>query len=201
MTPNEAAISGIVLAGGQARRLGGQDKGLIDLAGQPLIGHVLQRLRPQVREVLISANRNAGRYAAFGHPVIADGEADFPGPLAGVLAAGQAARHEWLLVCPCDTPFLPADLATRLMHGARSGNSPIARAADTAHTHFTVMLLHRSLLPDLAEFLATGQRRVEAWQARHRPQTVTFSAPGAFANINTLEDLQAAAQRLGHGLA
>ena len=199
MAPTEPAITGIVLAGGQARRFGGQDKGLIELAGQPLIAHVLQRLRPQVDEILISANRNAERYSAFGHPVIPDREPDFPGPLAGLLAAGQAARHDWLLVCPCDTPFLPDDLAERLIHGAQTSRADLVRAADAQQIHFTVMLMHRRLLPDLAEFIAMGQRRVEAWQGRHRPETVPFPDPEAFANINTKDDLLGAAARLASG--
>lgn len=193
MSRTEPPISGIVLAGGQARRLGGQDKGLIELIGRPLIARVLERIGPQVDELLISANRNAAHYAAYGHRVVADLEPGFQGPLSGLLAAGQLARHDWLLTLPCDAPFLPLDLAEQLMARAQSSGAPLIRAADVQHTHFTVMLMRRSLLPDLQAFVAGGAKRIQGWQARHAPETVTFPDPAAFLNINTPEELHAAA--------
>src|SRR5690606_37051954 len=115
MTPSSSPaflVSGVILAGGRATRMGGDDKGWVPLAGTPLIQHVLTRLRPQVDEVLINANRSQARYRQLA-PVIGDAQADFQGPLAGMLAGLTAARHDWVLFVPCDGPALPLDLMTR----------------------------------------------------------------------------------------
>jgi molybdopterin-guanine dinucleotide biosynthesis protein A len=186
-------VSAIILAGGRARRFGGQDKGLIGLHGKPLVQWAADDLAPQVSEIVLSANRNQATYASLGYPVVADSAPDHPGPLAGILAAASHTSNEWVLTSPCDTPFLPSDLASRLLDQARSAGVPLARAADPEQIHFTVMLLHRSLLPDLAEFVATGGRQVQAWQARQHHRDVTFvSSPWAFFNINTPDDLRRA---------
>jgi len=198
--PGNIPISGILLAGGRARRLGGQDKGLIELAGRTLAARTLERLAPQVDEVLISANRHLEAYAALGARVVPDALPDFQGPLAGIAAAARQARHDWLLAVPCDVPFLPPDLAARLLGRALERGARLARAADPAQVHYTVMLLHRGLVADLEAELAQGRLRVQAWQARHACETVRFADPGAFLNINTPEDLLGAERRLaGHG--
>lgn len=189
LSPTES-VSAIVLAGGQAQRLGGCDKGLVELAGRPLIGHVLDRLAPQVAEVVISANRHLERYAGYGWPVVPDLESGYPGPLAGILAAAARTRHDWLLVVPCDTPFLPENLAETLLARACSAGTRLVRASDATRVHYALMLLHRALLGDLADWLNAGERRVQAWQARHAPADAVFAgAPEAFMNINTPEDL------------
>lgn len=193
----EPPISGIILAGGRARRLGGQDKGLIELAGRTLIARTLERIAPQVDEVLISANRHLEAYAALGRRVVPDSLPDFQGPLAGIVAAASHAHHEWLLTAPCDAPFLPADLAARLIARALETGTRLVRAADAHQPHYTVMLLHRSLLADLEDQLAQGLLKVQAWQARHACETVQFDDPDAFLNINTPEDLLHAERRLG----
>lgn len=193
MASSATEIDAIILAGGRAERLGGVDKGLIDLAGRPLFDHVLACLRPQVGDIVISANRNAARYAAFGHPVVADGETDYPGPLAGILAGAKLARRDWLLVAPCDTPFLPGDIAAGLLAAAHAAGTSLARASDGTRGHYAIMLLRRELVPDLAAWLAAGERRVQAWQARHDPAEAVFMQPAhAFLNINTPEDLHQA---------
>lgn len=187
------AVSAIVLAGGRAQRLGGIDKGLIELAGKPLIAHVLQRLTPQVGDIVVSANRHIETYAGFGWPVVPDTESGYPGPLAGILAGGARARHDWLLVAPCDTPFLPDTLASGMLDRARALEVPLVRARDAEQVHYAIMLLHRSLLTDLADWLAAGEHRVRAWQARHGHADVLFDQPTwAFLNINTPEDLRQA---------
>ena len=108
-------ITGVVLAGGLGRRMGGSDKGLEELRGRPLAAWVVERLAPQVDELLISANRNGGRYAALGHRVLGDRIAGFAGPLAGLHAALEAAAHPLVATVPCDSPFLPGDLISRLL--------------------------------------------------------------------------------------
>lgn len=194
----EITLTALILAGGQARRMAGQDKGLIALAGRPLIAWVLDRIAPQVGEVVISANRHRETYAEFGHPVVADDHADYRGPMAGIAAAGAQARGEWLLAVPCDAPFLPADLGRRLLDRAIESNSRLVRAADSGQIHYTSFLFQRSLLADLAAHVADGRLKLQDWQAEHGAETVTFADAGAFLNVNTPDDLARAEQQLQH---
>lgn len=181
-------VAAVILAGGQGRRMGGVDKGLVDYQGRPLIEWVLDALTPQVEEVVISANRNLERYAAYGRRVLPDTLPDFPGPLAGVLAALQAVTTEWLLVVPCDTPHLPANLALRLLGAAQLEGVPLAVAEDDARVHHSCFLVHTEQRAHLAEFLARGDRAVRRWQAELSVTHVRFDAAG-FANINQPDDL------------
>lgn len=193
MASTAEAIGAVVLAGGRATRLDGVDKGLVDLAGRPLVAHVLARLDGTVSEIAISANRNLEAYAGFGHPVVRDASDDYPGPLAGLLAAAPRLATPWLLCVPCDTPFLPTDLTARLNAAAHTTGSALARAADATRTQFAVMLLRRELLDDLADWLAQGGRRVQDWQARHAPAEARFATPEwAFLNVNDSADLRRA---------
>lgn len=186
-------VGAIVLAGGQAQRMDGQDKGLIQLDGRPLIAWVLERLAPQVDEIVISANRHLDEYAKLGHPVVTDVSADYRGPLAGIHAAGQTIQSEWLLVAPCDTPFLPHDLAQRLLDGTQAQNTRLACAADGEHVHAATLIMHRGLLDDLGERLTQNRLKVRDWQAENNCAVVRFSnAAQAFMNINTPDDLAAA---------
>lgn len=195
-TPTPATITGLILAGGQARRMGGQDKGLIPLAGRPLIAWVIAAVQPQVGRILISANRNQAAYASFGYTVIGDeavGEAlsGFQGPLAGIAAALSVAETPWLLTLPCDAPLPPADLAARLAAALARADRDLAVAWDGERGQPVHALLSRRLLPDLLGALAAGERRLEAWQARHHPAIADFSdCPQAFLNLNTPEDIQ-----------
>ena len=183
------AVAGLILAGGRARRMGGQDKGLIPLAGRPMIEHVLRRLRPQVATIVISANRNGERYARFGHPVIADVLGDYPGPLAGVLSALIDTRQPWLAVVPCDSPLLPEDIVERLLHTALTASAELAVAHDGERLQPVFALLHRSLLASLRAYLESGGHKVDAWYAQHRMIATDLSdRPEAFVNINTPED-------------
>ncbi len=184
----DAELAAVVLAGGQGLRMGGADKGLVDYRGRPLVAWVLEALALQAGEIVISANRNLDRYAATGHRVLPDTLPDFPGPLAGVLAAMRAVAAPWLLVVPCDTPHLPRDLAARLLAAARAAGASIAVAADAARTHHTCFVARTALADDLAATLARGERAVQRWQAMHKPAVVQFDAAG-FANFNRPEDL------------
>lgn len=189
---NTEPVAAIVLAGGRGRRMDERDKGLVDLAGRPLAAWVIERLRPQVDEIVVSANRHLDAYAAFDCPVVPDTLPGQPGPLAGILAAGGHTGADWLLVTPCDTPFLPADLVARLLAVAQAQEVPLVRAADGERIHYAVMLMHRHLLADMAAALADGERRVQAWQARHAHAEARFEAPDAFLNINSADDLRLA---------
>lgn len=170
--------------------MGGVDKGLVDYQGRPLIEWALAALRPQVKEIVISANRNPDTYAAYGHRVLPDTLPDFPGPLAGVLAALEVVRADWLLVVPCDTPHLPDDLAQRLLSAAQIECVPLAVAADAARTHHGCFIVRTDERDHLAEYLARGERAVRHWQAGLRSTTVRFDA-ACFANLNQPRDLKA----------
>ena len=188
-------VSAVILAGGRATRMGGDDKGWVPLAGQPLVAHVLERLRPQVDEVLINANRSEDRYRQLA-PVIGDTQADFLGPLAGMLAGLAAACHDWVLFVPCDGPALPRDLMARF-RAALTPQTELVVAHDGEHLQPVVALLHRSLLPSLQRALAEGERKTGAWFARHRMTVVPFAdAPDAFINLNSPAELAAYEARL-----
>ncbi|MBW8365700.1 MAG: molybdenum cofactor guanylyltransferase [Rhizobium sp.] len=188
-TPGMQDVTAVILAGGQGRRMGGADKGLVDYQGRPLVEWVLAVLAPQVGETVISANRNLERYAAYGRRVLPDTLPDYPGPLAGVLAALQAVTTDWLLVVPCDTPHLPADLAFRLLGAAQLEGVPLAVAEDDARIHHSCFLVHTDQREHLADYLARGERAVRHWQAELSSTTVRFDA-AAFANLNRPDDLQ-----------
>jgi molybdenum cofactor guanylyltransferase len=183
-----AQVAAVILAGGQGRRMGGADKGLIDYQGRPLIEWALAALAPQVGELVISANRALDTYAAYGHRVLPDTLPGFPGPLAGVLAALQAVVSDWLLVAPCDTPHLPFDLAARLLDAARQQNVPLAVATDDTRIHHSCFIVRTDQRENLAAYLARGERAVRHWQAGLDSTTVKFEAAG-FANFNRPQDL------------
>ena len=186
------SIGAVVLAGGRARRFGGQDKGLILLGGQPLVAWVIRRLRRQVDSLVLSANRNLPAYAALGR-VVADAIPGQPGPLAGIHAASGCLECEWVLTAPCDAPFLPLDLVGRLLTGARQTSGEAVYAADDQGAHDSVMLVRRSILADIAVFLGEGGRRVQDRLARvHARPVLLRDEPHAFLNINTPEDLAVA---------
>lgn len=185
-----ADITGVILAGGQGRRMGGVDKGLQNLDGRPLVQWVLERLAPQVGTVLINANQNLERYRDFGCAVLPDAIPDFAGPLAGLQAALAHAATPLIATVPCDSPFLPADLVERLHAALQAQHADLAvpRTGDRAHRAFC--LTRREMLPRLDAFLASGERKVGLWQASLKIAEVAFDdEAGAFDNINTAEEL------------
>jgi molybdenum cofactor guanylyltransferase len=185
------AITGLILAGGAGQRMGGRDKGLELLAGTALVTRVYERIAPQVSGLLISANRHLTTYAALGWPVVADAPEHaaqgYCGPLAGLLAGLRAAPHELVLCVPCDTPFLPLDLAQRLLDTL--GDAPLAVARCGGETQPTICLVRRALMSGLAHYLATGERAMGRWQREQGAVYADFSDTQAFANLNTLSDL------------
>jgi molybdopterin-guanine dinucleotide biosynthesis protein A len=183
-------ITGLVLAGGQGRRMGGVDKGLQELEGRPLVQWVLDRLAPQVDSVLVSANRNLTRYASCGHPVLPDRLGGFAGPLAGLQAGLAQATTPLLVTAPCDSPVLPADLVARLHDALVAQQAELAVACADGRAHRAFCLLRRELLPGLDAFLAGGERRVGLWHASLKVAEVDFSdEAAAFGNINTTDEL------------
>ncbi|MBL8395518.1 MAG: molybdenum cofactor guanylyltransferase [Candidatus Accumulibacter sp.] len=188
---NGKTVSGVILAGGLGRRMGGVDKGLQMLQGRPLVAWVIERLAPQVGELLINANRNGARYAAFGHALVPDRIPDFAGPLAGLHAALSVARHPLVASVPCDSPFLPTDLVARLLSALAASGAQLAVAHCGARVQPVFCLCHRAVLPSLGEYLAGGGRRIDRWQASMPVVEVRFDdQPEAFANINTGQELR-----------
>ncbi|MDN2488311.1 molybdenum cofactor guanylyltransferase MobA [Kosakonia sacchari] len=186
---DSSAVTGVVLAGGKASRMGGKDKGLQELNGKPLWQHVAERLAPQVTSLVISANRNLEIYRTSGLPVLTDTLDDFPGPLAGILSVMQQSDGEWFLFCPCDTPRIPTDLITRLQKN-RQHNAPAMWVNDGERDHPAIALVHRSVLPFLQDYLTSGERRVMVFMRRAGGHAVDFSdVKSAFANVNTPDDL------------
>lgn len=183
-------ITGIVLAGGMGRRMGGVDKGLVPFQGKPLVAHVLERLGPQVDEIVINANRELDTYGGFGHRVVSDAIGGFAGPLAGLHCGMMAASNELVLTVPCDSPFLPADLAARLLQAllGHEADLAVARTGDQPHPVFC--LCRKALLTNLTQFLEGGGRKIDFWYAGVKTVEVPFDDEvHAFANINTPEEL------------
>ena len=189
--PGPDDITGIILAGGKARRMGGEDKGLVEFAGRPLAAWVIDSLRPQVSTLLINANRNHDRYAHFGYPVIADAMADFQGPLAGFASALAAAQTPWIVTVPCDGPYPAPDLVERLCNALAAHDAELAVASDGRRMQPVYALIPRVLAPSLEAFLASGERKIDRWYAQHRTAIAEFSdRPDCFANINSAEDAE-----------
>ena len=183
----------MVLAGGQGRRMGTVDKGLVPLHGRAMVRHVLDRFAPQVDDILINANQHTDEYAAFGHRVIADTIGGFAGPLAGLQVGLANAAHSLVATVPCDSPFLPADLVARLAAAMNAAGCQLAVARTFDQPHPVFALVRRSLLPHLTQFLEAGGRKIDAWYASLKAVEVAFDDEAdAFRNINTTDELRQA---------
>ncbi len=181
-------ITGVILAGGQGSRMGGQDKGLLELHGRPLLKQLLAALQPQVDTVLINANRNQAHYQQYQYPVISDVLVGYQGPLAGFAAAMQAATTPYILTIPCDCPAVAPDMAKRLLAALQRDQAEIAVAHDGERLQSVHALIPVSLLPSLQAFLANGDRKLDLWYAQHRMATADFAdCRHMFHNINTPE--------------
>ena len=193
MPTQKDTITAVILAGGQGSRLSGLDKGLIKLKEKTLVQHTIERIRPQVSEMIISANRNIDAYSKLGFSVYKDDIDGYAGPLAGILKALQHCHSEWLLVIPADSPFIPHDLARRL--GDNILSNKIAIPHDGKNLHPTFALVHKSLAESLESFLHQGERKARVWMEQQTHTKIDFSdQPNSFININTEEDLQKAEQ-------
>ena len=189
-TAHPQSITGLVLAGGMGRRMDSRDKGLVAFRGKPMVAHVIERLGPQVETLVINANRSLDQYDTFGYPVVSDEISGYAGPLAGLHAGLLACKTSLIVTAPCDSPFLPTDLVARL-HAALEENIAelsVAKTGNQAHPVFT--LCSTTLLPSLTAFLESGGRKIDTWYSAHRVVEVQFEDESAFANINTIDELQ-----------
>jgi len=183
-------ITGIILAGGRGTRMGGVDKGFVLLQNQPLIQHVVSRLKHQVDEIIINANREIAQYQALGLTVLQDKTPDFIGPLAGLHLGLTHSKHTYVLTVPCDSPYLPADLAQRLLYALIENNADIAVASSDGYAHPVFCLCKKKSLLSLNDYLAKDGRKVSAWQKSLAYVDVDFSdCSEAFINLNTTEDI------------
>ena len=201
MTTSSSQVTGVLLAGGLSRRIGGGDKGLLELAGRPMLGHVLCRLGAQVGRLVINANGDPARFGAFGLPVVPDTIGGFAGPLAGVLAgmrwsAANAPDARWIVTAAGDAPLLPSDLVARLMQAVASRPNAIALAQSCGELHPVIGLWPIALAQDLEEQLRNGVRKVLHWTDRHGTVPVPFPMVRVcsldldpFFNANTPQEL------------
>ena len=182
-------ITGVILAGGRGQRMGGLDKGLIEINHKPLAAHVLAALRPQVGAVVISANRHQERYAALGCPVISDSVGEYYGPLAGMASAMQFVTTPYILTAPCDAPLLPSDYAQRMSAALSRADAEVCLAHDGTRQQPVYALLRRAMLPELLAYLERGERATWRWFAQRRLASADFSDQAeVFMNVNTPEE-------------
>ena len=189
-------ITGLILAGGRAQRMGGIDKGLIPFHQKPLIEATIQRLKTQVGPILINANRNISQYATYGYPVILDETPDFSGPLAGFSVGLQSCKTPYLLTSPCDSPLLPLDLGKKLAIEMERENFQLVYASskeldDRVWTQPVFCLMRTDLHSSLQSFLDKGDLKIDRWFKELHSSTVVFEDAMAFANVNTPEELKA----------
>ncbi len=200
MPTNTQNITAVILAGGRGSRLGGLDKGLVELKKVPLVKHLIDRIQPQVTDIIISANRNLKSYNEYGFPVYKDDITDYAGPLAGILKALQQCKSEWLLTVPADSPFIPDDLAQRLFQNIKDNKVVIPH--DGKYLHPTFALIHKSLASSLEDFLQLGERKARVWMQQQAHAIVDFSdQENAFININTEDELKHAEQHFEEFMA
>ncbi|MCU7881420.1 MAG: molybdenum cofactor guanylyltransferase [Candidatus Thiodiazotropha sp. (ex Lucinoma aequizonata)] len=179
-------ITAVILAGGRGSRMGGEDKGLIELNGKPLITHIIAAVEPQVTQIMINANRNLVRYQQLGYPVFADLLADYQGPLAGFLTAMQTLSTADMVTLPCDGPLLPEDLVERLVRARDSEDAEITVAHDGERLQPVYALIPKHLSASLQRYLDDGDRKIDLWYKKHRVAYADFSdLPRTFVNINT----------------
>ena len=183
-------ISAVILAGGKARRMGGQDKGLQILGKQSLIQYVIHRLQPQIHDISINANQNQTEYAKFGFPVFSDELPDFQGPLSGMLTALEKSKSDFILFTPCDTPFFPTNFLDKLKSAVKNDRTLIAYACDKEREHPVFCLMSVQLKEKLRHYLASGERRLLQFMNENGGISVKFTKEeGNFENFNTLDDL------------
>jgi molybdopterin-guanine dinucleotide biosynthesis protein A len=193
-------ITAVILAGGKARRMGGEDKGLITLHGRPMIDYIIHALQPQVGSILVNANRNTEQYAAFGLPVITDMLGDYFGPLAGMASGMNASKKTFIVTAPCDSPIIPDNLVETLYRALQENQADISVAHDGERMQPVFALLRCSLLASLLDYLNEGGRKIYTWFGQQPTVLADFSgSPDTFLNLNTPEDKQLLESRLTNG--
>ena len=191
---SQIEITGLILAGGRAQRMGGIDKGLIPFHHRPLIESAINRLKPQVGSIMINANRNLEQYATYGYPIVSDADSSFSGPLAGFTAGLKACPTKYLVTAPCDSPLLPTNLVQLLSTKLTEGSFDLVYASSKDNAGKTwaqpvFCLMHISLLKSLEEFISLGDLKIDRWFKELNSSTVVFDSESAFANVNTPEEL------------
>jgi molybdenum cofactor guanylyltransferase len=189
MSISREDITAVILAGGQGRRMGGQDKGLIEFDGKPLAAILVNNLRQQAVDIVINANRNHAQYQQFGCPVISDQLEDYQGPLAGFASAMAVVDSVFILTLPCDGPLLTDDYVARFIASYNENDAAVQVAFDGERLQPVHALIKVDLLPSLKNFLDSGDRKIDRWYARHDYARVDFSdCANMFRNINTPAD-------------
>ncbi len=191
MSIDSSDVTAVILAGGQGRRMGGQDKGLLDFGGRLMIEIIIEALENQRIDIVINANRNQSTYQSYGYPVISDDLKDFQGPLAGFASAMAAVKTKFILTLPCDSPMLADNFVERFIESHNREQAPVCVAHDGERLQPVYALIDTGLLDDLKRFLQIGERKIDHWYAQYSYANVDFStATMMFENINTPEDQQ-----------
>ncbi len=186
-----ANVTAVILAGGQARRMGGGDKGLVQLAGRPMIEYVIEALKPQVDRILINANRNKEIYEGYNFPVIADLHEGYKGPLEGMISAMASADTDYIITVPCDAPLLPPDYVQRMIEQTVSEKADIGVADSGERIQPVFSLLKCILYESLSHYLDSGERKIDLWFQQHKMVKIDFSdKPEIFENVNSMEDVK-----------
>ncbi|MEI6268318.1 MAG: molybdenum cofactor guanylyltransferase MobA [Methylococcaceae bacterium] len=189
---NQTKVTGVILAGGLARRMNNQDKGLVHYKGSPLVSYAIAALTDVTDQIIINANRNREHYQVFGLPVVADQTDNFDGPLAGVLTAMIYTDADVLVVVPCDSPLIKAEHLQKLLAARAENAADVAVAFDGERLHPVFLAIKTSLKTSLENYLASGQRKAGDWLEQQKMVTADFSnEPEIFVNINTLTELSA----------
>ncbi|WP_020161140.1 MULTISPECIES: molybdenum cofactor guanylyltransferase MobA [Methylobacter] len=189
---SQTKVTGVILAGGLARRMNNQDKGLVNFKGRPMISYAIAALSPMVDQLIINANRNMEQYRQFGLPVVADQTDSFDGPLAGVLTAMIYANADVLVVMPCDSPLVTTEHLEKLLSTRAEQNADVAVAFDGERLHPVFLAIKSTLKNSLEAYLASGQRKIDLWLERQNMVKADFSdTPEIFMNINTMNELTA----------
>ncbi len=183
-------LCGVILAGGRGTRLGGRDKGLQEYQGRPLVEHLLTRLQPQLKQLMININRNQQQYRNYNLTLCQDRWPDYRGPLAGMASAFDATEAPYLLFCPCDTPLIPNDLVTRLIESQNQQQRALTVVESPRGVQPLCCLMHRSLHPSLLDYLDRGERRVQEWMRQQQPAITHYQSDHPFKNINTVAQIQ-----------
>jgi molybdopterin-guanine dinucleotide biosynthesis protein A len=187
---SQTKVAGVILAGGRARRMNNQDKGLVNFKGRPMVSYAIAALAPVVDCLLINANRNIDQYRQFGWPVISDRTDSFDGPLAGILTAMDHADADVLVVIPCDSPLIKTEHLQKLLLTRAENNADVAVAFDGVRLHPVFLAIKTSLQTSLQDYLANGHRKVAVWLDRQNLIQVDFSnEPKIFCNVNTMTEL------------